>query len=89
MGKLVILFVLMNLIHTEINSNKDKTQAQEVREYEYLTTFSETYSETADYWKAESAGLEAESKAKDRTNIKEWLLENKENLNEKQTNNQC
>jgi len=89
MGKLIIFFLLAGLTQHEIilnhsNSEKDESNSKkdEVSTYEYWSTFSETFEETADYSEAESAALEAESIAKDRTNLKEWLAENKDNLSQ-------
>lgn len=89
MGKLIIFFLLVSLTQNEIISNKANAETDEVSTYEYWSTFSETFEETADYWQAESAALEAESIAEDRINVKEWLAENKDNLSVTETNTHC
>jgi len=89
MGKLVIFFLLVNLAQNEIISSKVNTDTDDVSTYEYWSTFSETFENTADYWKSESKALEAESIAEDRTNLDKWLSENKNNLKEIQSKNQC
>jgi hypothetical protein len=89
MGKLVIFYLLVSLAQNEIVSNQAKAQTDDVSTYEYWSTFSETFEKTADYWEAESAALEAESKATDRTNVKEWLEDNKSNLEKKKSKTQC
>ncbi len=81
MGKLVLLFILANLAQNHLSFENTNDQAEEVREFEYWDTFSETFEKTADYWEAESSALEAESIAKDRTGIEEWMTENKNNIN--------
>jgi len=89
MGKLVIFYLLVSLAQNEIVSTQAKTQTEDVSTYEYWSTFSETFEKTADYWEAESAGLEAESKADSRTGVEEWLADNKNNIYELKNNKSC
>lgn len=93
MGKLVLFFLLASLTQSEMRSNCANDQAEEVREFVYWNAFSEAYNVTADFWAAESAALEAESIAEDRTDIENWLSENDDNLvnnnSVTQTDNQC
>lgn len=89
MGKLIIFFLLVSLTQNEIISSKVNPQIDDVAKYEYWSTFSETFDKTADFWKAESKALEAESIAEDRTGVKEWLVDNKNKLIEKESKKQC
>jgi hypothetical protein len=89
MGKLVLLFILANMAQNQMSSDVNINQAEEVREYAYWDNFSETFEKTADFWKAESAALEAESIASDRTGLDEWLSENKNNIFELESKNSC
>jgi len=80
MGKLVLFIVLASLTQSEMRPNIVDNQAEEVREYVYWDAFSKVFNQTADYWKAESAALEAESIAKSQTGVDSWLEENSNNL---------
>jgi len=80
MGKLVLFFVLATLTQNEMRSNPAENEAKEVREYVYWDAFSEVFHKTADYWKAESAALEAESIATSKTGVDEWLEENSDKV---------
>jgi hypothetical protein len=89
MGKLVLLFILANLAQNHLNFENTSNQAEEVREFAYWNTFSETFEKTADFWEAESAALEAESIAEDRTGVEEWLADNKNNIYPLEINKSC
>lgn len=89
MGKLILLFILANLTQNNFSSDLEKDQAKEVQEYEYWRTFSKTFEETADFWQAESAALEAEEIAEDRTEITAWLAKNKDNISEIMDKDRC
>jgi hypothetical protein len=76
MYKIVLIFALGLISHFNVNTdNKIEPEALELREWVYWNAFSNTFNETADYWKAESAALEAEKIAEERTNIDEFLKE--------------
>lgn len=91
MGKLVLFFVLASLTQSEMKSNTVKSQAEEVREYVYWDAFSKVFNKTADFWKAESAALEAESIAINKTDVDNWLEDNSDNFKEIEieNKNQC
>jgi hypothetical protein len=80
MEKLVLFFVLASLGFSEMRSNIVENQAEEVREFAYWEAFSQVFNKTADYWKAESAALSAESIATNRTGVESWLEENSDNI---------
>ena len=88
MEKLIILFLIANLSQNQINSNEAENQDKAVQEFVYWDTFSKTFDKTADYWKAESEALEAESISEDRTGIEEWLEQN-QNQPESTQKDQC
>ena len=89
MGKLVLFIVLASLTQSEMRPNIVDDQAEEVREYVYWDAFSKVFNQTADYWKAESAALEAESIAESQTGVDSWLEENSNNLEEVEIKDQC
>jgi len=80
MYKLVLILVLSALTQSEAFSNHNTSEAEELQDWVYWNAFSETFNQTADFWKSESAALEAESKAKDIVESEEWLskIEQKE-----------
>ncbi len=82
MYKLVLIFAFSVITQNEILSNNVKTEIEELQEWVYWNAFSTTFNETADFWKAESAALKAESKALEIVKAEEWLakIENKENI---------
>ncbi|RRO22136.1 hypothetical protein [Flavobacteriaceae bacterium 14752] len=83
MYKLVLIFAFSVVItQNEILSDNVKTETEELQEWVYWNAFSKTFNETADFWKAESAALEAESKANEIVEAEEWLakIENKESI---------
>jgi hypothetical protein len=81
MGKLILLFILANLTQNQLNS-ETKDDQEEVKSFAYWNTFSETFEKTADFWQAESAALEAEEIAEERTGVEEWLSKNKNNIHQ-------
>jgi len=89
MGKLVLLFVLASLTQSEMKLNSAENQSEEVREYVYWNTFSKVFNKTADYWKAESAALEAESIAAGKTGVDSWLKENSNKIKYIKVEDQC
>jgi hypothetical protein len=89
MGKLVLFFVLASFTHSEVKPNVVSDQAEEVREFVYWDAFSKVFNQTADFWKAESAALEAESIATSKTGVDSWLAENSNNINEVKVKDQC
>ena len=75
MYKVILIFALGLLSYnTEIEPNLEP-EAKELREWEYWNAFSNTFNETADYWEAESAALEAERLAEERTDVEDFLCE--------------
>jgi len=76
MYKIVLIFALGLITQYNVTSDKNvEPEALELREWAYWNAFSSTFNETADYWKAESAALEAEKIAEERTNIDQFLKE--------------
>jgi hypothetical protein len=75
MYKIVLIFALGLISQFNVDNAKNNVEpeALELQEWAYWDAFSNTFNETADYWKAESAGLEAEKIAEERTNIDEFL----------------
>lgn len=78
MYKLILLFVILFVSNTDVNANTEvkPSEKEDLCQFEYWNAFSQTFNKTADYWEAESAALEAEDKAENRTGIEEWLKEN-------------
>ena len=77
MYKAVLLFILSLLstsTETTTTPNHD-SETKELREWVYWDAFSNTFNDTADYWKAESAALEAEMIAENRTGVEKFLEE--------------
>lgn len=89
MEKLVLFFVLAALTQNEMRSNPAEEQAEEVKEYVYWNAFSEVFNKTADYRKAESAALEAESIAAGKTDVDTWLKENSNKIKDIKVEDQC
>lgn len=89
MGKLVLFFVLATLTQNEMRSNSAENQTEKLREYVYWDAFSEVFNKTADYWKAESAALEAESIAEGKTGVDTWLEENSDKVKDIKVKDQC
>lgn len=85
MYKLVLIFAISLMTQNEILPNTVDSETEELCEWVYWDAFSQTFNETSDFWKAESAALEAESIAKDRTEVEEWLdeIEKKEEKSSK------
>jgi len=73
MYKVVLIFVLGLLSYNNVNTTNAEPETEQLHEWAYWNAFSKTFNETADYWKAESAALEAEKLSKDRTNIEAFL----------------
>lgn len=64
------------LTHQNIDAkNIEGDKTEDVLEWVYWNTFSETFIETSDVLKAESAALDAEDKAEEVVNAEEWLAE--------------
>jgi len=72
MFKLVLILVL-GLLSYNTDTTSTEPETEDLHEWAYWNAFSETFNETADYWKAESAAMEAERIAEDRTGIAEFL----------------
>jgi hypothetical protein len=89
MGKLMLFFALVTLTQSEMRSSSTENQAEEIREYVYWDAFSSVFNKTADYWKAESAALEAESIAASKTGVDTWLEKNADNLSDIKNDDQC
>ena len=77
MYKLVLIFALGLISHNNVTNNNVNVEPEtaELREWAYWDAFSNTFNETADYWEAESAALEAEKVASERTDIDVFLKE--------------
>lgn len=76
MEKLVLFITLLLLTQQNIvASNIEESQEEDVLEWVYWNTFSETFIETSDVLKAESAALDAEDRAEEVVNAEEWLAE--------------
>ena len=77
MYKIVLIFAigLISQINVTTTENHVEPEALELHEWAYWDAFSNTFNETADYWKAESAALEAEKIAEERTDIEQFLNE--------------
>lgn len=60
----------------QLDTNRNvEPEVADLKEWVYWDAFSNTFNETGDYWKAESAALEAERVAEERTEIDEFLME--------------
>ena len=81
MYKLILILIVLFASHTNINANSSEkpSESEELCEWEYWNAFSQTFNKTDNYWEAESAALEAEEEAKNRTGVKEWLKESNTN----------
>ena len=84
MYKVVLIFALGLLSYNKTTPTNPESETNEIHQWVYWDAFSNTFNETADYWEAESAALEAEKLAEDRTDIKEFL----ENIEQKEENHQ-
>ena len=75
MYKVVLILTLGLLSFNNVTSTSPELEpeTEELREWVYWNAFSNTFNETADYWEAESAALEAERVAEERTDIEEFL----------------
>jgi len=75
MYKIVLIFAigLITQFNATTTEKNVEPEALELKEWAYWDAFSNTFNETADYWKAESAALEAEKIADERTNIEQFL----------------
>lgn len=75
MYKIVLIFALGLISHFNVTTTENhvEPEALELQEWAYWDAFSNTFNETADYWQAESAALEAEKIAEERTNIDQFL----------------
>ena len=82
MYKVVLIFALGLLSYNNLDITNVEPETEALQEWAYWNAFSQTFNETADYWKAESAALEAEKIAEDRTEIEEFL----KRIEEKETN---
>ena len=75
MYKLVLIFALALISQNAVTSDNVEPDTAELKEWVYWDAFSQTFNETADYWKAESAALEAQEFADDRTDVDQFLRE--------------
>lgn len=73
MYKIILIFAIGVLTQNEILSKTSKTESEELQEWVYWNAFSQTFNETADYWKAESAALKAEDEVRDIVDSDKWL----------------
>ncbi len=73
MIKIALIFALGVLPFNNVNIEHPKTETKNLSEWVYWDAFSNTFNETADYWQAESAALEAQNLAEERTDIDEFL----------------
>jgi hypothetical protein len=80
MYKLVLILIVLFATHTNINANPSEkpSDINEISQWEYWNAFSQNFNKTGNYWEAESAALEAEETAENRTGLQEWLELNKE-----------
>jgi hypothetical protein len=78
MYKVVLIFALGLLSYSNVTSPTIEPETEALHEWAYWNAFSKTFNETSDYWKAESAALEAEKLAEDSTGIAEFLEDIKE-----------
>ena len=75
MYKLVLIFALGLISYYNVNTDNSEIESKELKEWVYWDAFSNKFNETADYWQAESAALEAEKIATERTDIEDFLKE--------------
>ena len=75
MGKLVLFIALLTITQQSINANNVEKESEDILEWVYWNTFSETFIETYDVLKAESAALKAEDESDDILNVEKWLAE--------------
>ena len=73
MYKVILIFAFGLLSYNNEPLSSVVPESEEVHEWEYWNAFSNTFNETADYWEAESAALEAERVAEERIDVEEFL----------------
>jgi hypothetical protein len=74
MFKLVLIFAIGVMSHNQVEAKVNvEPETKDLKEWVYWNAFSKTFNETADFWKAESAALEAEKLAEERTNVEQFL----------------
>ncbi len=80
MYKLVLILIVLFTSQNNLNANSshEPSETDELCQWEYWNAFSESFNKTADFWEAESAALEAEELAEDRTEVEEWLKKHKQ-----------
>ena len=87
MYNIILIFAIGVLTQNEVLSNTNNDcESKDLKEWVYWNAFSQTFNKTADYWKAESAALEAEDKANETIETEEWLAEIEETKKEKHHN---
>jgi hypothetical protein len=72
---LIIIFAVVSYYDTDAMPKEKPLEKEEICQWEYWNAFSKTFNKTADFWASESAALEAEEMAEERTGIEEWLEE--------------
>ena len=73
MYKVVLILALGLFSYDNPTSTDIQPETQELCNWVYWDAFSHTFNKTANYWKAESAALEAEKLADSRTGTEEFL----------------
>ena len=75
MYKLVLIFIiaLTSYNNTDAMPKEKPLEKEEICQWEYWNAFSKTFNKTSDYWASESAALEAEEIAEQRTGVEEWM----------------
>lgn len=89
MYKLVLILILavISYSNTDAMPKEKPLEKEQVCQWEYWNAFSITFNETANYWAAESAALEAEHIANERTGVEEWLDEYASNQKQEKSKN--
>ena len=72
---LILLFAVVSFNNTDAMPKEKTLEKEEICQWEYWNAFSNTFNKTADFWASESAALEAEEIAEERTGVEEWLEE--------------
>jgi hypothetical protein len=77
MYKLVLIFIvaLLSYNNSDAMAKEKPLEKEEICQWEYWNAFSKTFNKTSDFWASESAALEAEETAEQRTGVEEWLDE--------------
>lgn len=76
MFKLVLIFAIGAMSYNQVEAKVNvEPETQDLKEWVYWDAFSNTFNETADFWKAESAALEAQRMAEERTDIDKFLMD--------------